>query len=241
MTTRRDFLHETVAIAGSLALASGLAQAKESTPGSYPPDMLTDEAGKYVLLPLPYAYDALEPAIDAKTVELHYNFHHKPAVAAANKAEDGLAQARDSGDFALVKHHEKELALGLSSHILHTLYWANLSAKSGVPKGALLKAIEKNFGTYDKLKAHLMAATISVEGAGWGVLGYLPASGKLMVLQCENHQKLTAWGIIPILVLDVWEHAYYLKYQNRRAEYVGNLFGIINWDSVASRFDWAAR
>lgn len=235
MTSRRDFLHETVAIAGSLALASGLAQAKELSPGALPPDKLTDEAGKYVLLPLPYAYDALEPVIDARTVELHYNFHHKPAVAAANKAEEGLAHARETGDFTLVKHHEKELALGLSSHILHTLYWANLAGKGGSPTGDLLKAIEKNFGSYDKLKAHLTAATTSIEGAGWGVLGYLPASGKLMILQCENHQKLTAWGVIPILVLDVWEHAYYLKYQNRRPEYVNNLFSIINWDAVTSR------
>ena len=242
MTTRRRFIQGTAVIAGSLTLAAQVAQAKESITQKLPyPDKLTDEAGKYVLLPLPYAYDALEPVIDARTVELHYNFHHKPAVAAANKAEDGLAQARETGDFALVKHYEKELALGLSSHILHTLYWANLSGKGGSPKGDLLKAIEKNFGSYDKLKAHLTAATTSVEGAGWGILGYLPASGKLMVLQCENHQKLTAWGVVPILVLDVWEHAYYLKYQNRRAEYVNDLFGIIHWEIVASRFDWAVR
>lgn len=240
MNTRRDFLQSTAAIAGSLALASTLAQAKEvSTQGT--PDKLTDDAGKYILLPLPYAYDALELVIDARTVELHYNFHHKPAVAAANKAEDSLAMARESSDFTLVKHYEKELALGLSSHILHTLYWGNLTAKSGIPKGELLKAIEKFFGSYDKLKAHLAAATTSVEGAGWGILGYLPASGKLMVLQCENHQKLTAWGVVPILVLDVWEHAYYLKYQNRRAEYVNGLFSIIDWETVAARFDWAKR
>lgn len=239
MKTRRDFLQSTVAIAGGLALASNLAQAKESN--TQTPDKLTDATGKYVLLPLPYAYDALEPVIDARTVELHYNFHHKPAVTAANKAEDNLALARESGDFTLVKHYEKELALGLSSHILHTLYWGNLSAKAVSPKSDLLKAIKKNFGAYDKLKAHLAAATTSVEGAGWGILGYLPVSGKLMVLQCENHQKLTAWGVVPILVLDVWEHAYYLKYQNRRAEYVNSLLSIIDWDTVAARFEWAKR
>jgi Fe-Mn family superoxide dismutase len=187
---------------------------------------------------LPYSYNALEPVIDAKTVELHYNFHPKPAVTAANKAEDNLSVARDNNDFTLVKHYEKELAFNLSSHILHTHYWDNLSGKGGgIPKGNLLKAIENNFGSYDKLKTHLAAATISVEGAGWGILGYLPASGKLMVLQCENHQKLTAWGVIPILVLDVWEHAYYLKYQNRRSEYVNNLFDIINWNTVEQRFN----
>lgn len=240
MNTRRDFLQRTIAVAGSLAAASQVAQAVEaSTQGTYIPDRLVDAAGKYVLLPLPYAYDALEPVIDARTVELHYHFHHKPAVVAANKAEDNLALARESGDFTLVKHYEKELAFSLSSHILHTLYWGNLSTNGGKPKGDLLKAIEKFFGSYDKLKTHLSAATISVEGAGWGVLGYLPVSGKLMVLQCENHQKLTAWGVVPILVLDVWEHAYYLKYQNRRTEYINNLLSIIDWDIVAARFEWA--
>lgn len=242
MTTRRDFLQNSAAIVGGIALTSNLVQAKETNmQTSLYSDKLTDDAGKYILLPLPYAYDALEPVIDARTVELHYNFHHKPAVAAANKAEDGLALARETNDFALVKHHEKELALGLSSHILHTIYWTNLSAKGGNPTGALLKAIEKNFKSFDKFKAHMTAATTSVEGAGWGILGYLPASGKLMVLQCENHQKLTAWGVVPILVLDVWEHAYYLKYQNRRAEYVNGLFSIINWENVAARFDAAIR
>jgi len=214
MTTRRDFLQNSAAIVGGMVLANSTAQAKEAnTQTSLYPDKLTDDAGKYVLSPLPYAFDALEPVIDARTVELHYNFHHKPAVAAANKAEDGLALARETNDFALVKHYEKELALGLSSHILHTIYWTNLSAKGGSPTGSLLKAIEKNFKSLDKFKAHLTAATTSVEGAGWGILGYLPSSGKLMILQCENHQKLTAWGVVPILVLDVWEHAYYLKYQ----------------------------
>ncbi|HQS43324.1 MAG: superoxide dismutase [Methylotenera sp. 24-45-7] len=242
MTTRRDFLQNSAAVVGSIALTSTLAQAKESNvPTSLYPDKLIDDTGKYVLLPLPYAYDALEPVIDARTVELHYNFHHKPAVAAANKAEDGLTLARETGDFALVKHYEKELALGLSSHILHTIYWTNLSTKGGNPTGSLLKEIEKNFKSFDKFKVHMAAATTSVEGAGWGILGYLPASGKLMVLQCENHQKLTAWGVVPILVLDVWEHAYYLKYQNRRAEYVNSLFSIINWDNVAARFDAATR
>lgn len=241
MSTRRNFLQNSAAVIGSMALASNVAQAKDNIQAAPYPDKLTDDAGKYVLLPLPYAYDALEPVIDARTVELHYNFHHKPAVAAANKAEDGLALARETNDFAMVKHYEKELALGLSSHILHTIYWTNLSAKGGGPRGVLLKAIEKHFKSFDKFKAHMAAATTTVEGAGWGILGHLPASGKLMVLQCENHQKLTAWGIIPILVLDVWEHAYYLKYQNRRAEYVNGLFSIINWDNVAARFDAATR
>lgn len=240
MTTRRDFIQASAAIAGGVALASGIAQAKESNmPTSAYPDKLTDDAGRYILLPLPYAYDALEPVIDAHTVELHYNFHHKPAVAGANKAEEGLAKARESNDFALIKHYEKELAYSLSSHILHTIYWTNLSAQGGKPQDELLKAIETNFGSFDKFKAQMGAAATSVEGSGWGIMGYLPASQRLMILQCENHQKLTAWGVVPLLVLDVWEHAYYLKYQNRRAEYVNKLFDIINWGNVSARYDAA--
>lgn len=241
MSSRREFLQSSAAIVGGLALASNVAQARDNIRVAPYQDKLTDSSGKYVLSPLPYAYDALEPVIDAHTVELHYHFHHKPAVATANKAEDGLALARENGDFSLVKHYEKELAFALSSHILHTIYWTNLSAKGGSPRGVLLKAIEDNFKSFDKFKAQMAAATVSVEGAGWGILGYLPSSGKLMILQCENHQKLSAWGVVPILVMDVWEHAYYLKYQNRRAEYINSLFSIVNWENVAARFDAATR
>ncbi len=238
MSSRRDFLQNSAAIVGSLALTSNLAKA-DGKEQRIAIDKLTDSAGKYVLAPLPYAYDALEPVIDARTVELHYNFHHKPAVAAAIKAEDALASVREKNDFTLVKHYEKELAFQLSSHILHTIYWTNLSPKFGKPSGVLLKALEQNFQSFDQFKSHMVAATVGVEGSGWGILGYLPSSGKLMILQCENHQKLTAWGIIPILVLDVWEHAYYLKYQNKRAEYINGLFSIINWDNIALRYEAA--
>jgi Fe-Mn family superoxide dismutase len=204
-----------------------------------PLDRLTDESGKYAVAPLPFAYDALEPVIDAKTVELHYNMHHKPAATAANRAEEALAKARDANDFALVKFHEKELAFQLSSHVLHTIYWSNMAGKGGEPQAELAKAINAEFGSFQKLKGQLAAATVAVEASGWGVLGYHPATRKLMILQCENHQKLTVWGVVPLLLLDVFEHAYYLKYQNRRPEYVGNLFNIISWNNVAERLDAA--
>jgi Fe-Mn family superoxide dismutase len=237
MATRRTFLRETAAVgAGLLVANTHAAEAAEST--GYV-DRLTDADGKYAAAPLPYAYDALEPVIDARTVELHYNFHHKPAVAAANKAEDALAKARDTNDFALVKHHEKELVFQLSSHILHTVYWTSLSGKGGEPKNELAKAIDKSFGSYAKFKAQLVAATITTEASGWGVVAYHPAMDKVMILQCENHQKLTAWGVQPILVLDVFEHAYYLKYQNRRNEYVNQLFNIVNWDNASMRLQAA--
>lgn len=236
-STRRQFMQASAAAgAGIIAVQLPEAAAKE---GSRTMDQLTDASGKFAVAALPFAYDALEPVIDAKTVELHYNFHHKPAAAAANKAEEALAKARENGDFSLIKHYEKELAFQLSSHILHTIYWSNLSGKGGMPKGELAKAISTEFGSYEKFKAHLIAASTAVEAFGWGMLGYHAATKKLMVLQCENHQKLTAWGVQPLLLLDVFEHAYYLKYQNRRAEYLNSLFNIINWDNVAERYDAA--
>ena len=115
----------------------------------------------------------------------------------------------------------------MSSHILHSIYWTNLSGKGGEPAGDLARAIAVEFGSYAKFKAHLVAATNAVEASGWGLLGYQPSSAKLMILQCEVHHKLTAWGVVPLLVLDVFEHSYYLRYQNRRGEYVNNLFNII--------------
>ena len=208
MTSRRHLL-QAGAIAGTALTAASSAVRAQGKEAARPLDKLTDESGKYAAAPLPYAYDALEPVIDARTVELHYNFHHKPAAAAANKAEEALAAARDSGDFALVRFHEKELAFQLSSHLLHTIYWSNLSGKGGEPRGDLLKALSAQFDSNAKCKAHLIAAAAAVEASGWGVLGYHPATQKLMVLQCENHQKFTAWGVQPLLLLDVFEHAYY--------------------------------
>ena len=237
MATRRTFLQDTAAIGAGLFMANAHSASADESPGYV--DKLIDADGKYVAVPLPYSYDALEPVIDARTVELHYNFHHKPAVAAANKAEEALAKARDTNDFVLVKHHEKELAFQLSSHILHTVYWTSISGKGGDPKTELAKAIDKSFGSYARFKAQLVAATIATEASGWGVVGYHPAMDKVMILQCENHQKLTAWGIQPILVLDVFEHAYYLKYQNRRNEYVNQLFNIVNWDAASMRLQAA--
>jgi Fe-Mn family superoxide dismutase len=229
VNTRRVFMRSSAAIAAATMIPAARAQGAKSL------DRLTDASGKYEAAPLPFAYDALEPVIDARTVELHYNFHHKPAAAAANRAEEALAKARDAGDFAQVTLHERSLAYQLSSHILHTLYWSTVSGKGGEAKGGLAKLIDSQYGSFAKFKTHLTAATTAVEASGWGIAGYHPATKKLMILQVENHQKLTAWGVVPVLALDVFEHAYYLKYQNKRPDYVNALFNIVNWDNVAER------
>ena len=233
MNDRRSFIQASAAVAATTLVSTARAQ------GAKQLDRLTDASGKYEAAPLPYAFDALEPVVDARTVELHYNNHHKPAAAAANRAEEALAKAREAGDFGQVTLHERTLAYQLSSHILHTLYWATLSGKGGEPKGALAKTIDAQYGSFAKFKAQLAAATIAIEASGWGLVGYHPATKKLMILQVENHQKLTAWGLVPIAVLDVFEHAYYLKYQNKRPDYVNALFSIVNWDNIAERLGTA--
>jgi Fe-Mn family superoxide dismutase len=192
------------------------------------------------LPPLPYAYDALEPYIDEQTMRLHHDIHHAGYVNGLNAAEAKLADARAAGDFAAVKHLSREAAFHGSGHLLHSVFWPNMIAASEAkanPDGALAKALDASFGSFEAFKAQFIAASIAVEGSGWGILAYRPTDDSLVILTAEKHQNLTQWGVIPLLVLDVWEHAYYLKYQNRRGEYVNNFFNIINWDDVAARYE----
>jgi Fe-Mn family superoxide dismutase len=194
------------------------------------------------LPPLPYSYDALEPYIDEQTMRLHHDIHHKGYVTGLNNAEAKLAEARAAGDYSLVKHWSREAAFHGSGHVLHSVFWPNMIAASeskATPGGALATAIDRDFGSFDAFKAQFIAAATAVEGSGWGILAYRPDDDALVILTAEKHQNLTQWGVIPLLVLDVWEHAYYLKYQNRRGEYVKNFFNIINWDDVAARFQEA--
>lgn len=198
-------------------------------------DKLTDAQGNFALQALPYAETFLEPSMDAETVHLHYTFHHGGAVKAANKDMAEIRKAMDANNFETVDYWTKKLAFHFSSHILHSIFWTNLTNKKTDPKGDLLKDIETHFGSYDKLKGYISATSKNVDGNGWGILGYQPYSQKLTILQCENHEKLTQWGVIPLLVIDVWEHSYYLKYKNKRADFVDAMLNIINWDNVAER------
>ncbi len=191
---------------------------------------------RYELPPLPYAYDALEPHIDEQTMHLHHDLHHKGYVDGLNKALDMLAAARESGDYGLVKHWEREAAFHGSGHFLHSIFWDNMGpGKGGEPQGALRQQIEKDFGSFEAMRKQFSAAAVAVEGSGWAMLVWEPSAGQLEVLTAEKHQNLTQWGVTPLLVLDVWEHAYYLKYQNKRAAYVDAFWNVVNWDDVAKR------
>jgi Fe-Mn family superoxide dismutase len=195
----------------------------------------------HVLPELTYAYDELEPHYDAATLELHHSKHHQSYVDGLNKALDGLAAARDAGDFGALKHLERELAFHGGGHTLHSLFWRNLMpGGGGRPEGPLAAAIDNAFGGFEAFDRQLRAASAGVEGSGWGALAVDPMTAELAIFQIEKHQNQFTPGWEPIFVIDVWEHAYYLKYNNRRAEFVEAVMEhLVNWEDVRQRYERA--
>lgn len=190
----------------------------------------------HTLPDLAYAYDALEPFYDEATVRLHHDMHHQAYIDGLNNAEAQWTDALGKGDFILIKHLERELAFHGSGHILHTMFWENMKPGGGGPAdGAVAALIDRDFGSFDKFKKVFTASAVAVEGSGWAILACNPIFEKLVVLQAEKHQDLTQWGAVPLLIIDVWEHAYYLKYQNKRAAWVDAWWNLVNWDDVNRR------
>ena len=236
---RGDFL-KTGALAGAgILLPTADAFSKNIVSNDI--DKLVDVNGNYIHQPLPYSEGFLEPYMDSETLHLHYTFHHGGAVKGANKDIQMIKKALDDNNLDTVDFWTKKLCYHFSSHVLHSIFWTNLTNKKSEPKGDLLKRIERSFGNFERLKSLIAETAKNVDGNGWGIIAYQPYSDSLTVLQCENHEKLTQWGAIPILVIDVWEHAYYLKYKNKRPDFVDALFNIINWDNVAMRLDSALK
>lgn len=192
----------------------------------------------YELPDLPYDYDALEPAIDARIMELHHDKHHQGYVNGANSALEKLQEMRESDSWGDVKGVKRNLAFNLSGHVNHTVFWENMSPDGGgEPGDELADAIEEDFGSYEGFKGDFSESAKGVEGSGWGLLLYDHVAEQLIVTMAENHQNQTPQGTTPLLVLDVWEHAYYLQYENNRGEYVDNFWDVVNWDDVARRYD----
>ncbi|MBD3232193.1 MAG: superoxide dismutase [candidate division Zixibacteria bacterium] len=189
---------------------------------------------------LEYSYDALEPYIDAQTMELHHSKHHQTYVNGLNKAEEALEKACAEGDFALVEYWSKKAAFNGGGHFLHSLFWKimapNGSGGGGEPTGELADKIKEDFGSFEAFRKHFSAAAAAVEGSGWGLLHVRPSDKKLVILQAENQHKLSPWGVAPILGIDVWEHAYYLKYQNKRPDYIKAWWNIVNWKQVEKNY-----
>ncbi len=191
---------------------------------------------KHELPSLPYDYAALEPYYEERTLRLHHGVHHKAYVDGLNKAGLKLAEAREKGDFALIKHWERELAFHGSGHILHSIFWTNMKpGGSGPATGPVANRIERDFSGFETFRKQFTAAAAAVEGSGWALLCLLPGFNKLEILTAEKHQNLTQWGAVPLLVLDLWEHAYYLQYQNRRADFIEAWWNLVNWEDVNRR------
>ena len=193
------------------------------------------------LPPLPYDYDALEPYYSEETVHLHHDKHHAAYVAGWNAAEEKVQAALRSGDFTAAKALAKEQSFHGSGAILHAIFWTNMKpGGGGEPAGELAQAIKKNFGTFEAFKGLFLATTNAVEGSGWGILAYRKADDALVILQAEKHENLTQWGVVPLLVLDVWEHAYYLQYKGVRPDWTKTFIAnLVNWDDVAERLEAA--
>ncbi len=191
----------------------------------------------YTLPELGYDFSALEPNISGRIMELHHDKHHKAYVDGANTALAKLAEARDANDFANVNKLEKDLAFNLAGHVNHTVFWTNLSPDGGgKPDGELSAAIDDNFGSFDKFMAHFTAASAGIQGSGWGALVWDSLGQKLLIQQYYDHQGNFATGTVPLLLLDMWEHAFYLDYVNVKADYIKAFWNIAHWGNVQERF-----
>jgi Fe-Mn family superoxide dismutase len=194
----------------------------------------------YTLPDLPYDYAALEPYYSARMLELHHDKHHAAYVKGVNTTLEKLAAMRASGDLSSIVGLEKTLAFNLSGHVLHTLFWKNLSPSGGDrPTGELAAALDEHFGSFDAFQNQLSKSASSVQGSGWGALTWEPLGERLFIEQIYDHQGNVGQGGVPLLVIDAWEHAYYLQYENRRADYVAAIWNVIGWTDVAARFEHA--
>lgn len=193
---------------------------------------------EYSLPDLRYDYGALEPHISGRIMELHHDKHHGGYVKGANTTLEQLAEARQKEDFSKLSSLEKALAFNLSGHVLHSLFWQNLAPKGGDrPSGALGEAITRDFGSFEKFRKQLTAAASTIMGSGWGALVWEPVGKRLVTAQIYDHQSNLTQAGVPVLVLDAWEHAYYLQYENRKTDFFEVVWNCWNWEDAARRFE----
>jgi Fe-Mn family superoxide dismutase len=194
----------------------------------------------YTLPDMPYDYAALEPAITGEILELHHAKHHAAYVKGANDTLEQLQEARTKEVLPPLVGLEKTLAFNLSGHVLHTIFWQNLSPEGGDrPDGELAAAIDEHFGSFEAFAKQLSASTATVQGSGWGILAWEPLSRRLIIEQVYDHHGNVGMGSTPLLVFDAWEHAYYLQYRNVRPDYVQKLWSLVNWADINRRFEAA--
>ena len=221
---------------GGSALASGVLSSEQLG--------WDEDKREYTLPPLPYAPSALAPHIDEQTMLIHHGKHHAGYVRGLNNALAKLSEINDGdADASLIKHWSRELSFHGSGHVNHTMFWSGMAPAGqgggGEPQGALGEQIVRDFCSFAQCRTMFKAAAKAVEGSGWGWLVYCPISSKLLIIQGEKQQDMMMTGVVPLLGVDVWEHAYYLKYQNRRADYLDAFMNVVNWGEIGRRFEKA--
>jgi Fe-Mn family superoxide dismutase len=195
---------------------------------------------RYQLPDLPYDYGALEPHYAAKMLELHHDKHHASYVKSLNGTIDRLAEVRARKNGDSIVGLEKTLAFSLSGHVLHSLFWKNLGPKvANRPSGELASAIDECFGSFESMREQLGKATTTVQGSGWGALAWEPLGRRLVIEQIYDHEGNTGSGSLPLLVIDAWEHAYYLQFQNRKRDYLDSVWNVLDWGEAERRFERA--
>lgn len=191
----------------------------------------------YTLPELGYDYGALEPHISARIMELHHSKHHAAYVAGANLALEKLEAARESGDHAAINLHEKNLAFNLGGHSNHSVFWTNMTGEGASrPEGELAAAIDEYFGSFEKFQAQFAATAMGIQGSGWAILAWDTLGQRLVTFQLFDQQGNIPVGTVPLLMLDMWEHAFYLDYVNVKADYVSAWWNVVDWANVAARF-----
>jgi len=191
----------------------------------------------YTLPELGYDYSALEPHISARIMELHHSKHHQAYVTGANAALDAMAEARANDNFANLPKLQKDLAFNLGGHVNHSVFFRNLTADGGEASGELLAALAEYFGSYEAFTKHFTAAAMGIQGSGWAYLAWDSLGNRMVIGQMYDQQGNLPMGSIPLLMLDMWEHAFYLDYVNVKADYVKAFWNIVNWEDVARRFE----
>lgn len=192
---------------------------------------------RYTLPDLPYDPGALEPHLSGRIVELHHGKHHQAYVEGANTTMEKIFDARSRGDFATIASLQQTLAFHVSGHVLHSLYWQNMKPKGGgAPTGGLAQAIDRDFGSFENFRGQLNAVAAGIQGSGWAALVLDPLTRRLGTVEIHDHQSQITQSAVPLLVMDAWEHAYYLQYQNQKADYFDAIWNVWNWEDVAQRF-----
>lgn len=196
-------------------------------------------------LELPYDFGALEPVISGEIMELHYTKHHKAYVTNLNKALEKYFEANQRMNLEAMIALQSAINFNGGGHINHNIFWTNLAPEGngggGQPEGELAIAINKEFGSFENFVEKFNARTAAIQGSGWGWLGYCTEKKGVQIATCQNQDPLSTKGLIPLLGVDVWEHAYYLQYKNVRPEYLKNIWRIVNWGNVSERFEKAQK